>query len=319
MLFKSTFLKSIWTNLLLVLIISCSSHKEQIDLTQIHKEINHSEPTYTNNFDSIEFVYHQDTIYQNLDIDYNGFIELIHEESKKIDLINTNPKTKSFIKALRLAELCHAAFSFQFLGRKYGLANEVKTERKWDDFSLETQFSLGVRNEETVDCREISNFYRKVLKQEIGLKSRDTSIAEVHTYPIVEITGTEYIMDPTDPFIVFSTSGEKVLGFDALKAKDSIIVKRTIKPFGSSRLLISNALNDSIQSYGANLKVGIKNLLFKKLSQQVSEEQSKKFKLVNKWHISPLQSSKHSTAINLIYQRKIDKKYFKLFYFGKKE
>ncbi|GEM_PF-3600818 len=288
--------------LLLLILQSCEKVNPTLDSQTIIDEFEIIDQNETGNrVDSMQIDLLTDTLKQNIPLNYSEFITVINTKFDSLEKINTNSKTIKFLKAFYLAEACFALHSKGFLGKKYGLFESNKITKNWRDYELEQQYQLANSNELPLQCEEISIFYRKLLEQTTSLKSRDTSIIGVHTYPIVSIENNEYIIDPYDPTLILSNNN-KILAFEAIKkTPEQAIPKRVKNKFGEKHFLLSKPLYDSLMVIDTNLSSSIRSLLGK-LEKKLRNETMEIYHTSKNLLIRPVVSSCCYLSSNQIYK-----------------
>ena len=230
-------------------------NSQAIDLQVVNKSIlnnNEEEPNFE--ISTLKKALSQrDTIKYNISNTFEESISLLKSELIKVDTITSNRETKDYIKSLIIADYVYAAFSFQFLGSKLGMAEDASSIKNWDTISIKTCFDLGNKNQYAVFCGERTTFYNRLIEKLLRLKTRQTSVQGVHTFPIIIIGGKDYIIDPYDPFVAVDTLNKAVLDYNLILKKQYKSLKpiRTKRIFGSSRMLISKKLHDNLKNtYG---------------------------------------------------------------------
>lgn len=252
--------------------------------------------------DSINFSYQADTIKQNIPLTYNEFIKLITKKFDSLNKLNTNSKTKKFLKAYFLAEACFILHSGDFLGEKYGIFKTNELKRNWPQYDLKQQYELANSSDTYLQCGEISNLYRKLLKETMNLESRDTSVEGVHTYPIVMIEGDEYIIDPYDPTLIVSALDScRILSFDAIKKDPELVIPVKVNnPFGEKHYLLSNALFENLQAIDSSLHIAIVVFL-DSLKDNLKNKPSVSYHLNKNWVIRPVSTNCCRFTFNQVY------------------
>ena len=235
-------------------------NSQAIDLQVVNKSIlnnNEEEPNFE--ISTLKKALSQrDTIKYNISNTFEESISLLKSELIKVDTITSNRETKDYIKSLIIADYVYAAFSFQFLGSKLGMAEDASSIKNWDTISIKTCFDLGNKNQYAVFCGERTTFYNRLIENLLKLKTKKASIEGVHTFPIIIIGGKDYIIDPYDPFVAVDTISKTVLDYDLIVKKQykSLQPIRTKRMFGSSRMLISNKLYTKLKNAYGKISLG---------------------------------------------------------------
>ena len=235
----------------------------------------------------------RDTLKYNICNTFEQSISLLKSELIKVDTIQSNRETKDYIKSLIIADYVYAAFSFQFLGSKLGMAKDASSIKNWDKIAIKTCFNLGNKNQYAVFCGERTTFYNRLIEKLLKLKTKQASVEGVHTFPIIIIGGKDYIIDPYDPFVTVDTISKTVLDYNLIVKKQYKSLKpiRTKRMFGSSRMLISRKLYTRLKNvYG---KISLANMLDKYLIE--NDRYLSAFKPKN--YEPPLEKTKKITTI----------------------
>ena len=210
---------------------------------------------FVSNFDSIQYNLKKDTLERNIPFTFRELIVNIQKEFQLIDTIKTNKNTKLYLKSILLADVVYAGFSLQMFGNSYGLSNDRELKKDWSFFSIEKQYNLGNQNKVSANCGPRTIFYKKLVDKLLKIPVRDTSIVNIHTYPIVEIGGRDYIVDPYEPFIFLNQKNNKILTYQELsKGVGKINFRKSKRSFGTTHSLISNYLNERLIIYEGDLK-----------------------------------------------------------------
>ncbi|RKS99665.1 hypothetical protein [Flavobacterium sp. 123] len=270
-------------------------NSQTIDLQIVHKSIlnnNEKEPNFEISILK-KTLSQRDTLKYNICNTFEESISLLQSELIKVDTIQSNRETKDYIKSLIIADYVYAAFSFQFLGSKLGMAKDASSIKNWDKIAIKTCFNLGNKNQYAVFCGERTTFYNRLIEKLLKLKTKQASVEGVHTFPIIIIGGKDYIIDPYDPFVAVDTLSKTVLDYDLIVKKQykSLQPIRTKRMFGSSRMLISRKLYTRLKNvYG---KISLANMLDKYLIE--NDQYLSPFKPKN--YEPPLEKTKKITTI----------------------
>lgn len=238
-------------------------------------------------------VLQKDTLKYNISNTFEKSFSLLKLELSKIDTITSNKETKDYIKSIIIADYVYAAFSFQFLGPKLGMAKDASFIKNWNKTSIKSCFNLANKNQYAVFCGERTLFYNRLITHLLNLKTRQTSIKGIHTFPIIKIGDKEYIIDPYDPFVAVDTLNKTVLDYNSILNKQYKSLKpiRTKRLFGSSRMLISDKLYTKLKNTYGEINLG--NMLDKYLvdnDQYLSLFKPKNFEV-------PLEKTKRITMV----------------------
>jgi hypothetical protein len=242
--------------ILLLFIASVLCYKKQSIDYKIVKEIilTHNPEKTNSDISALKYdVSQKDTLKYNLRNTFEESDSLLKSKLAKMDSIASNKETKDYIKSLIIADFVYAAFSFQFLGPKLGMAQDASSIKNWNKITIKNCFDLGNKNQYAVFCGQRTIFYNRLIAKLLKLKTKEVSIKGIHTFPIVIIGGKDYSIDPYDPFVVIDTLEKNILDYNSILEKHYKALKpiRTKRIFGSSRMLISRKLYDEIKkTYG---------------------------------------------------------------------
>lgn len=207
-----------------------------------------SKPEYWN-IEKVAFNDPTDTLYSNLPYSYEQALTLLQYHFDKTDSSNIAVASKQYIKALIVADFVYAAFSFQFLGPELGLAKD--SIRRWDSISLDSFYHAGNTNQTAFYCAERTSFYLRLIDTLLGLKGQPVTVEQIHTFPVVQIAGSAYIIDPYDPFVIYDTTTKTVAPYTVTQNSTQIsntIPIRTKRMFGNTRQLLSHKFVNSIKT-----------------------------------------------------------------------
>ncbi|HRG87895.1 MAG TPA: hypothetical protein PLW44_02680 [Chitinophagales bacterium] len=183
-----------------------------------------------------------DTLHSNLPYQYEQALGILQYHFTKTDSLYIPVASRQYIKALIVADFVYAAFSYQFLGPELGLANQ--STQQWDTVALEHFYQAGNTNQTAFYCTERTNFYLRLVDTLLGLKGQSVSVQQVHTFPVVQIAGNSYIIDPYDPFVIYDTTTKTIAPYSITQNNRQIhntIPIRTKRLFGNTRLLLSDS------------------------------------------------------------------------------
>ncbi len=248
-----------------LLLNKSKKQNQEIKLALVSKYAlgNISEKTNNTISNSSYYFNPKDTLKFNINSHFEESFHLLQQKLRKIDTIHSNEETKYYIKSIIIADFVYAAFSFQFLGPQLGLAKDASSIKNWNKLSIKKCFELGNKNEYAVFCGERTSFFNRLVTNLLKLKTRQTFIKGIHTFPLIKIGKKEYIIDPYDPFVVVDTIKGTVLDYKSILKKNytSLSPIRTKRLFGSSRMLISQKFYNKLRTkYG---KITIGNMLKK--------------------------------------------------------
>jgi len=280
-----------------------------------------ADASFVSKIDLVEFGFLNDRIEKNLEVEFENLVDFFEIEFLKVDHSETNSRTKLYLKSLVLADFVYGAFSGQLLGNEFRMPGDTIYKRDWSKLSMKEQFELGNSNVVSFSCGMRTEFYKKIMNKFLELEVRDTSIQGVQTYPIVQIAGNEFIVDPSDPVVFFNDSFTEVLDVEQLRNRTSNIqLVRSFRIFGSSRLLISNLLYDRVNKFDKGLK---SNLIayYAKNEFEIKTHFLKCFQpaLRDKWIISPIENEHNKIAINFnerSLNSTLEVRFFRRDYFG---
>lgn len=222
-----------------------------------------------------------DTLYTNLPYSYDSAIADLRRHFDQIDTLHTSPETRQYLKALTAADLVYAAFSYQFLGPKYGLARDsqmLDIWQRWDTLSLRTCYDIGNHNAMSFYCTQRSVFFLRMVDTLLHIKGYTVTIPDgVHVFPVLHLSGEDYIVDPYDPAVFADSSGTFAVTYDSLlhskgHGHNKAIATRRI--YGDTRMLLSHAYVDTLRARSAGVHdQGISGLLCSYLHSQGSDLQ----------------------------------------------
>lgn len=217
-----------------------------------------------------------DTLYTNLPYTYDAAIADLRTKFAGIDTLHTSAETRQYLKALTTADLVYAAFSYQFLGPKYGLARDsqmLDIWQRWDTLPLSTCYDIGNHNIVSFYCTQRSTFFLRLVDTLLHVKGYTVTIPDgVHVFPVLHLSGGDYIVDPYDPAIFADSTGTYALTYDALlrskgHGHNKAIATRRI--YGDTRMLLSHAYLDTLRARsGAAHEQGLGDLLCSYLHSQ---------------------------------------------------
>lgn len=188
------------------------------------------------------YTFKNDTIYSNNEKNtLNEALGDLHEHYLFIDKLKTNYETKTYAKVLLLAEWIYGNFNYQFLGPDLGMADTSKFGVKFNQTDLNTCYATGNKNLMALWCGDRTNMFVRLVDTLFHLKSQIISIRPIHTFPIVEIGKSYYIIDPYDPFVLFNTESNRIISYKELLTKtEKPKAIRTKRVFGNTGELISS-------------------------------------------------------------------------------
>ncbi|MBS1684292.1 MAG: hypothetical protein JSS76_06030 [Bacteroidetes bacterium] len=196
-----------------------------------------------------------DTLYTNLPYTFGEAETELHHRFAGIDTLPYSPETRQYLKALTMADMVYAAFSYQFLGPKYGLARDsqmLDVWQRWDTLPLSTCYDMGNRNVMSFYCTQRSVFYLRWIDTMLHIKGYTVTIPDgVHVFPVLHLAAGDFIIDPYDPAIFADSSGTYAVTYDTLvKSKGHghhrAIATRRI--YGDTRMLLSRAYIDTLRA-----------------------------------------------------------------------
>ena len=309
--------------LVLIILVSCEKNRDlnaDVKLSSRNFATNKLESiSCINEIDSIKFIFTGDTIKRNVDIDSTDLLAYLTKELKGFDTLKTNKKTNLYLKALFLADFVYASFSFQFLGDDFGLPQDSLIKVNWDKLPLRRQFELGNANLVSADCAMRTNFYMQLLNELLGLKSQQVSIEGIHTFPIVSIDHSYYLIDPSEPMVFLNYSNNNVVTYDKIMEQlDSITISISTRNFGNTHMIVSNRYWNSIQHLGGNFRSQL--LADVKSNKKLLERKIECFDISFETKVSVHDIANEFNALaiefkfrnfgNIIYKRSIKRDYF---------
>lgn len=190
-----------------------------------------------------------DTLYSNLPYQYKQALTTLRYYFTKADSLHVPVASRQYIKALIVADFVYAAFSYQFLGPELGLAHH--STQQWDTVALEHFYQAGNTNQTAFYCTERTNFYLRLVDTLLGLKGQCISVQQVHTFPVVQIAGNSYIIDPYDPFVIYDATTKTIAPYSITQNTRQIhnaIPIRTKRLFGNTRQLLSHKFVNKLKA-----------------------------------------------------------------------
>jgi hypothetical protein len=296
------------TNVILsviVLLFSACERKVQpsldskfiISQLRVHK---YQKTGFVRSIDSVEFNFLEDTLINNVAIESKELNKMLANELLRFDSLPTNTPSKQYLKALFLSDFTYSAFSYQFIGRELGLANDSAMFHNWEDLSIAQQFNFGNKNLVSASCGVRTYLYKQLVKEHLKLPVRDTSIEGIHTYPIVIIAEREYLFDPSEPMIFCAEKGRKILEYSQLRNREDVMIFKSPRSFGPTHFLFSDKFLLEINPFGESLKKQIAQYLISK--RKLLLEKAPKCFVANfqkKWNVSYTKSKNNKLAIAL--------------------
>ncbi|MFT6947993.1 MAG: hypothetical protein ACJARP_002426 [Vicingaceae bacterium] len=296
----------------IVLLFSACERKVQpsldskfiISQLSVHK---YQKTDFVRSIDSVEFNFLEDTLINNVAIESKELNNMLAYELLRFDSLPANNSSKLYLKALFLADFTYSAFSYQFVGRELGLANDSAMFHNWENLSIAQQFNFGNKNLVSASCGVRTYLYKQLVKEHLKLPVRDTSIEGIHTYPIVTIAEREYLFDPSEPMIFCAEKGRKILEYTQLRNREDVMIFKsprsfgpTPRSFGPTHFLFSDKFLLEINPFGESLKKQIAQYLIrnrKLLLEKVPKSFVANFQ--KKWNVSYTKSKNNKLAIAL--------------------
>lgn len=242
-------------------IIGCQQKKETIDAETVLLYLGSIEKkdSCVSQINDVEFSLIQDTLIErNLALSFLEANDSLRRISEKIEEQAFNTVTKTYLKALVIADFVYASSSYQFLGSFLGQSESLYRNDEWKALTAEKLYELANTNQMVLDCDQRSHLFKELINAHLNVTVRDTSIVGRHTYPILKIGREEYIVDPSEPIIFTNDSLNKILSVQDLKQQNTIRFHPSKRTFGNTKLLMSKRLDSilgSIQS--TNFKLNL--------------------------------------------------------------
>lgn len=210
-----------------------------------------------------------DTIYNN-NYSYNIAIKKLLERYDSIEGLNINIETKQYIKSLLLAEWVYGSFNIQFLGPALGLADTSMFNINFNDADIGNCYFLGNTNRIAVWCGDRTKLFIRLADSLLHLKAKMVVFKPTHVFPLVEISGVNFIFDPYDPFILFDENLQTVIDYNSLKANPNrikTVALRTKRNFGCSGELVSKEFYKLLKAKYANNRDNVGTMISEYLSK----------------------------------------------------
>jgi hypothetical protein len=221
-------------------------HTDAIKVADVKGYLSDSFPTKKWVLSKCNCIQPTDTLIRNLPYSFDEAMLQIKQEFTHIDTLNTNKATKEYLKSLVLADFTYAAFSFQFLGPKFGLATDstyLNILARWDTMSLRSCYDIGNLNITGLYCGQRTSFYLRLVDSLLGIKGYQVVVPYgVHIFPVVNLSNGPYVMDPYDPFVICDSTKQTVISYSQLlsgKNDGNFVPIRSARLFGTSRQLFS--------------------------------------------------------------------------------
>lgn len=197
----------------------------------------------------------KDTLYTNLPYSFDTAIAALHRQFDRIDTQAVPAEARQYLKALTTADMVYAVFSYQFLGPKYGLARDsqmLDIWQRWDTLPLSTCYDIGNHNTVSFYCSQRTSFFLRLVDTLLHIKGYTVNIPDgVHVFPVLHLSGGDYIVDPYDPAVFADSTGTYAVTYDALrrsKGHGHHTVIATRRAYGDTRMLISHTYLDTLRA-----------------------------------------------------------------------
>lgn len=224
---------------------SCEINENEPDAQIVMRFVNTSQQineTLVNSITQVNVICNQDSQYSNLPYSFNEAYEKINMFFSEVDTIKSNQETKQYIKALILADFVFGSCGHPLLGKSLGMSNSTLEANGLVRTTLVDVYSKTNSNTVAIDCGTYSTYYKYLLDSLLGLSSSVLSIEKLHTFPVITIGTKEYLIDPSDPFVLLNSDKSSMLSFDELKVANSLFIFRSRRVFGNSQILVSREL-----------------------------------------------------------------------------
>lgn len=254
--------KFIYLYILIISTLFCCKNRATIDLAFIKQNfIDTNNLLQKNQISTIEFEFINDTIWQNQTIQKsNNYLTSILKKCNEVDGLDINNETKTYTKALMLAEWTFGSFNTQFLGPVIGNADTCMLGINFLQTNIEKCYQAGNTNQLAIWCSERTALYTRLLDSCLNIKSKIISNAPTHVFPIVNIGSKWYIIDPYDPFILFNKNQTDLVDYYEIKDNNTTAL-RTKRTFGTSGELISKTFYTKLKNKQPNKLTCINNLI----------------------------------------------------------
>lgn len=213
-----------------------------------------------------------DTLFQNYPFTYQEALVEIKNAFDAIDSTSYNLATRQYIKALTLADFVFAIFSFRLLGDEDGIKNDTIVVEDWDKLTLSECYDIGNQNFAALYCGERSSFFRRLCDTLLQLPTKEQNFSSgFHIYPLVNIQGVYFLIDPYSPFLVYDKLTQLILPYDSFFSvqESHVKIERSSRMFGCSRELVSKPLlkETSKSELICDVKEYVKNMAVKQLGK----------------------------------------------------
>lgn len=192
-----------------------------------------------------------DTLFENYPFSFLEALEEIQIVFRAIDTTNYNLETRQYLKALTLADFVFAISSFRLLGDDDGIRNDTFIIDSWHDLPLSVCYDIANQNFAALYCGERTDFFRRLCDTLLQLPTEEINFMDgFHIFPLVNIQGVHFLIDPYSPFIVYDVHTLLMLPFDSVFVKNEydIKIERSNRIFGCSRELVSTPLLKEIST-----------------------------------------------------------------------
>jgi len=229
-----------------LLLCSCNKRDKQISAHHIKPYLKDSLSTYYLNLNEDSCKLSFDTLDRNLNLTFDEAILALQKHYEEVDIQVKDDDARKYTKALITADFTYAALSY-LLNLDSGKTQYENIHRDLQQYSLREIYSLGNSNSFSFYCGQRAYFYSLLVDTLLGLKTITKSIDETHTFPLTQINGKYYLIDPYDPFVVIDEHG-KIPDWEVLLKKTDITMLPSGKVFGNSRMLLRRELIDNLVS-----------------------------------------------------------------------
>lgn len=234
---------------IIILLLCACGHKEQVDVGCVLDFVKKGKAG------SAEAAPGADSILKyNIAMSFPEVCAYTETKFNALDDSTCNATTKQYIKCLVLADLVYAAFSSQYSG---GVLDTISYTRSYaENDHLSAYYAQGNSNDFAVNCDGRTNYFIKLVDTLLGIKAYPVSVKNIHTFPLVVIGGSKYLIDPSNPAALIDADDKNLIDFDRFVSRDykTLSILPTGRIFGSSRDLVTHFLYAKIAGGQKNIQ-----------------------------------------------------------------
>ncbi|MES2690357.1 MAG: hypothetical protein V4658_08140 [Bacteroidota bacterium] len=222
---------------MIVSLLSACGDKEEVDVGCVIDFVNKGKAGYEQAAPATDSL-----LKYNIAMDFTHVYAYVKAKLNALDGSSCNTTTKQYIKCLVLADLVHAAFSVQYSGGILDTFNCVRSYAENDHLSA--YYAHGNSNDFAVNCDGRTNYFIKLVDTLLGIKAYPVSVKSIHTFPLVVIGGSKYLVDPGNPAVLIDGGHNSIIDFDRFVNRDykTLSLLPTGRIFGNSKDLVTHFL-----------------------------------------------------------------------------